>query len=84
MLSAGEDAVFGRSVVYELDSGEVIRYAHLKAEAPFLVMAGQRIAPGQTAGISGNTGASTGPHLYISVQLNGRFVDPQAYLAELP
>jgi murein DD-endopeptidase MepM/ murein hydrolase activator NlpD len=84
VLSAGEDSVFGRSVVYELDSGEVIRYAHLKAEAPFLVMAGQRIAPGQTVGISGNTGASTGPHLHVSVQLNGRFVDPQAYLAELP
>lgn len=84
VVSVGEDQVFGRNVVYELDSGEVIRYAHLRVDAPFLVAEGQRIVPGQTVGVSGNTGRSTGPHLHVSVRVNGRFIDPRAYLAALP
>ena len=84
ILSVGEDELFGRSVAYQLDSGEVIRYAHLKAEAPFAVAEGQRIAPGQTVGVSGNSGRSTGPHLHVSVQVGGKYVDPQRYLWALP
>ncbi len=50
IVSVGEDGLFGRHVVYELDSGEVIRYAHMKANAPFLVTEGQRIASGTDGG----------------------------------
>ena len=84
IVSVGEDGLFGRHVVYELDSGEVIRYAHMKANAPFLVTEGQRIAPGQTVGISGDTGRSTGPHVHVSVQVGGKYVDPETFLWQLP
>ena len=84
VVSAGEDGVFGRNVVYQLDTGEVIRYAHMKADAPFPVTEGQRITPGQTVGISGNTGRSSGPHLHVSVQVGGEYVDPRSFLWELP
>ena len=84
ITEVAEDGVFGRYVTYQLDSGEVIRYAHMKADAPFLVAEGQRIVPGQTVGISGNTGRSTGPHLHVSVQVGGNYVDPQPFLWQLP
>ena len=84
ITEVAEDGVFGRYVTYQLDSGEVIRYAHMKADAPFMVAEGQRIVPGQTVGISGNTGRSTGPHLHVSVQVGGNYVDPQPFLWQLP
>ncbi len=67
ITEVAEDDVFGRYVTCQLDSGEVIRYAHSKSDAPLLVTDGQRISSGQTVGMSGNSGRSTGPHLHISV-----------------
>lgn len=84
ITEVAEDGVFGRYVAYQLDSGEIVRYAHLKSDAPFLVAEGQRIVPGQTVGVSGNTGRSTGPHLHVSVQIGGNYVDPQPFLWQLP
>ena len=84
IIEVGEDGVFGRYVIYQLDSGEVVRCAHLTSDAPFLVAEGQRIVPGQTVGVSGNTGRSTGPHLHVSVQAGGNYVDPQPFLWQLP
>ena len=48
IIRVGEDPVFGRKVVYGLDSGEVIQYAHLTSELPFLVTVGQRVNAGDT------------------------------------
>ncbi|MCL4827238.1 MAG: M23 family metallopeptidase [Caldilinea sp.] len=64
--------------------GESI-YAHLSS---FDVAAGQKVARGQTIGRSGNTGASTGPHLHFAIRINpytrgdgwGGFRDPLPYL----
>ena len=53
-------------------------YAHLSA---VLASPGQGVGRGQVIGREGSTGASTGPHLHFGVMYNGRWVDPQAYLA---
>ena len=41
-------------------------YAHLRARG-VRVAPGQRVAAGETIGLSGNTGFSSGPHLHFSV-----------------
>ena len=48
------------------DDGTVAEYAHL-AHGPELVRAGQRVAPGDLIGHSGNTGYTSGPHLHFIV-----------------
>lgn len=44
------------------------------------VTAGQTVTVGQTLGLVGSTGASTGPHLRLGITINGAFVDPYAWL----
>lgn len=44
-------------------------YAHLKPEG-VLVRAGQDVHAGDTIGLSGNTGFTSGPHLHFAVQVN--------------
>ena len=84
VIRVGEDPVFGREVVFRLDSGEVIQYAHLTSESPYLVAEGQRVRVGEIVAISGDTGRSTGPHVHVSVQIADRYVDAQEFLAGLP
>ena len=40
------------------------------------VKQGQSVKAGDTIGLSGNSGYSTGPHLHYGVQVNGAWVDP--------
>jgi murein DD-endopeptidase MepM/ murein hydrolase activator NlpD len=48
------------------DDGTVAEYAHL-SPGPEIVTLGQRVAPGDVLGYSGNTGYSSGPHLHFIV-----------------
>jgi murein DD-endopeptidase MepM/ murein hydrolase activator NlpD len=81
--STGAGAL-GRNVEYRLDTGELVTYGHLTDAAPIPVVPGQRVGPGQIVGISGNTGASTGPHVHVEIRFNGDPVDPRQYLSLLP
>lgn len=53
-------------------------YKHLSKLA---VKVGQKVTQGQLIGYSGNTGASTGPHLHFDMRVMRRYVDPMKYLA---
>lgn len=55
---------------------EVI-YAHLSKHT---LKTGQKVKIGDTVGISGNTGFSTGPHLHYEMRWNGRHRDPLPWL----
>src|SRR5690606_35199252 len=51
------------------DDGTMALYAHLQTGGA-QVRPGQRVRRGETIGLSGNTGRSTGPHLHFVVQAN--------------
>ena len=52
-------------------------YGHLSR---FNVQPGQRVYKGQTIGLVGNSGNSTGPHLHFEVRENNRAVNPLKYI----
>jgi len=61
-----------------MDDGRVVNYGHLSSAD---VRVGDRIGPGTVVGASGNTGASTGPHLSFDVlDPNGNAIDPSDIL----
>jgi murein DD-endopeptidase MepM/ murein hydrolase activator NlpD len=51
------------------DDGTMAVYAHLQPGGA-LVQPGQRVRRGRPIGLSGNSGASSGPHLHFVVQVN--------------
>ncbi|NBC30807.1 MAG: peptidoglycan DD-metalloendopeptidase family protein [Spirochaetes bacterium] len=68
---------YGKFVILRHEGGFQTLYAHLDG---FSVRKGQYVSQGQTVGVMGNTGRSTGPHLHFSIIRNGSFVDPLGFL----
>ena len=67
----GAGAGHGRANLVRIlhDDGSMAVYAHLQPGGA-LVHPGQRVRRGQPIAVSGNSGASTGPHLHFAVQAN--------------
>ena len=65
--------LYGKYIDIKHDGNTVSRYAHL---SKILVIRGQKVSTGQTIGLVGTTGASTGPHLHFEVRENGTPKDP--------
>lgn len=74
---AKEMTVYGNTVVIDHGFGLMTYYMHL---SKLLVNEGQLVLPGQIIGLSGATGFSTGPHLHISVKIDGISIDPIKFL----
>jgi murein DD-endopeptidase MepM/ murein hydrolase activator NlpD len=70
----GTDAI-GRGVSVKLDDGTRAIYGHMSGVN---VRPGQSVTEGQTLGLSGDTGLSTGPHLHFALRdsSSGEWVDP--------
>lgn len=74
---SGRDREYGRVVVIKHGYGLKTKYAHLKKS---LVKKGQYVKRGETIGLVGNSGRTTGSHLHYEVHLNGVPVNPFRYV----
>ena len=71
------DAVFGNYIVLSHEGGLSSVYAHLSRVD---VKKGEIVRVGEVIGLSGETGAVTGPHLHFEVRLNGVAADPADFI----
>ncbi len=77
---AREFTVYGKTVALDHGGGVVSLSMHL---SKINVKEGQKIARGQTIGLSGDTGYALGPHLHLSVRIGGISIDPMKFFTLL-
>lgn len=65
---------YGNLVIIRHDNGLETYYGHL---SKILVEPDQWVAAGQTIGLGGSTGRSTGPHLHFETRYYGQSFDPE-------
>lgn len=63
----------GNSLYLDHGNGVISLYFHLKK---FLVAQGDLVKKGQKIGLTGSSGRATGPHLHLSISVQGQLVDP--------
>ena len=76
VTSAGWYGGYGLQVVISHGNGMATRYAHLQN---MYVSLGQSVSRGQTIGLMGSTGWSTGSHLHYEVIVGGATHNPFSY-----
>ena len=77
VIKIGEDQISGKYVI--LKHGNIqISYCHL---SKILVKTGTGVDPGKTVAISGSTGRSCGPHLHLTIRINGKLYNPALLLS---
>lgn len=79
VLSSGYNSSAGNYIKIRQSDGTIATYMHMAAKSPF--SAGDTVKEGQTIGIMGSTGISTGDHLHFQVERNGSIINPQTYLS---
>ncbi|GAB6154244.1 M23 family metallopeptidase [Desulfosporosinus burensis] len=77
VVSAGWNGNYGNTILIDHGNGVMTRYAHA---SKLLVSAGNSVSKGQTIGLVGSTGRSSGSHLHLEVIINGSQVNPIGYL----
>ncbi|MFT7654189.1 MAG: murein DD-endopeptidase MepM/ murein hydrolase activator NlpD [Limisphaerales bacterium] len=74
---SGTRSGYGQVVEVSHAGGMVTRYAHHKE---LIVKTGDVVKKGDSVGLMGSSGRSTGPHVHFEVLKNGRTVDPAHYV----
>lgn len=77
VVEKGYSKGVGNYVVIQHSEHFKTRYFHMQKS---LVAQGAKIKRGQTIGLVGSTGRSTGPHLHYEILYNGKSVDPMKYV----
>lgn len=70
---------YGKLLVINHENGFKTRYAQL---SEFKVKQGDRVKKGDLIALSGNSGASTAPHLHYEIQKGDKRVDPMDYITD--
>lgn len=68
---------YGRYIILDHENGFKTVLGHLKK---ILVKRRQRVKRGETIGLLGNTGRSTGPHLHYEIRYKGKPIDPAKFV----
>lgn len=74
---AGYKGSYGYVVMVEHEGKFETRYAHL---SKLKVKKGDKVNVGDTIGLIGSTGRSTGPHLHYEILHKGKKIDPQTFI----
>ena len=69
---------YGNVVIIRHYNGLETVYAHL---SKFKVKQGQVVLAGQTIGLGGSTGRSSGPHLHFEVRFRGQAINPASIIS---
>ena len=77
----GYQGAYGNLIVIDHGFGLETRYGHLQR---FLVRPGAKVERGDTIGLIGGTGRTTGYHLHYEVVANGRLINPLQLLTQKP
>jgi len=79
--SASSSTLDGNNIVIRHSAELETQYMHLNK---ILVHVGETVKKGDTIGLLGTTGRSTGPHVHYEVHVNGKRVNPNLYLPATP
>ena len=79
VTEVGSSDSWGKYLRYRADDGRVAIYAHL---SDVLVNKNDIINQGDIVALSGNTGASTGPHLHFGIYEDGKSIDPLSVIGD--
>ncbi|WP_157721850.1 murein hydrolase activator EnvC family protein [Tumebacillus avium] len=79
VVQAGSASGYGHWIVIDHGGGVTSVYGHMYGNGIY-VSTGQTVRQGQVIGATGNDGYSTGPHLHLSMQSGGGYVNPLAFL----
>ncbi len=74
---AQKTRLYGNIVIIDHGEGIYTMYLHLKT---ILISVGAHVHRGQVIGVMGQTGYATGPHLHLSIKVNGISVDPLKFI----
>lgn len=77
VIEAGPASGFGNWIRIQQDDGHVVDVVGHMWDSGVLVHTGQRVHAGQTIGLVGSAGQSTGPHAHIEKWVDGVKVDPE-------
>ncbi len=78
VISAGYDGGYGNLVQIRHSDGIVTAYAHMSR----ILVRGGTVEAGETIGLVGSTGNSTGPHLHFEVRTGGGQMNPLPWLRQ--
>lgn len=77
VIYSGWRGGYGNCVIVDHGGGVSTLYAHMSER---LIGEGTAVDGGETVGLMGSTGLSTGPHLHFEVRVGGNPTDPLAFL----
>lgn len=75
ITSMGYNNSMGNYIWIDHGNGYSSVYMHMNSHASGL-LTGSSVTAGQNIGFLGSTGISTGPHLHLGIQLEGKYIDP--------
>lgn len=77
VIAASKDSSRGNYIEIDHSNGVKTTYMHLRK---LIAVKGDIVSKGQLIGLVGSSGRSTGPHLHYEIKVNGKLVNPLAYL----